>query len=413
MKFPVDQFEFEDFIGADSDHLIAVEKTVGLNAPGSEIFPDVGGAAREDNPGIAIQNVTCGILNGIPPVRFMDSINTANSTLGNRTFLQFIEEQRAQWTHRYAHSIAAAGLQGPGRPLTHQDTLQQAFGHHDITGMREHTGPGARSALNRLDAEGFSSTGRIAFEGRPDLYTQAHEAAHGVQQAALGNSMALEGGVGAAGDRYERHANEVADAVVAGRDAQPILDRSAPQPTVVAAGPGGANAPLQMADRPPKQKESPTEGKGKKKKTGKPSPEEIAALRTAKAAAKEAQPQKKGKEGAAKKAITAKPEKGAADPEKSFRSVAAGNFRQLDPVTGDASCEMRVPFMLDAMDILATSGFNPESLMPGFSSMYGPEFNLLPADIGSKKGSLPKSGTIAGTLFFIILPTQRHTPESG
>ena len=97
--------------------------------------------------------------------------------------------------------------------------------------------------------------------------------------------MALEGGVGAAGDRYERHANEVADAVVAGRDAQPILDRSAPQPTVVAAGPVGANAPLQMADRPPKQKESPTEGKSKKKKTGKPSPEEIAALRTAKAAA--------------------------------------------------------------------------------------------------------------------------------
>ena len=408
MKFPVDQFEFEDFIGADSDHLIAVEKTVGLNAPGSEIFPDVGGAAREDNPGIAIQNVTCGILNGIPPVRFMDSINTANSTLGNRTFLQFVEEQRAQRTHRYAHSIAAAGLQGPGRPLTHQDTLQQAFGHHDITGMREHTGPGARSALYRLDAEGFSSTGRIAFEGRPDLYTQAHEAAHGVQQAALGGSMKLEGGIGAAGDRYECHADKVADAVVAGRDAQPILDRLAPQSTAVAAGFVNAGAPVQMADDPTKEKEDLAAGKGKKKKTGKPSQEEITAMRAAKeaakGAAKEERPQKKGKEGATKKASLPKHEKGAADTEKTFRSVLAGNFRQLDPVTGDASCEMRVPFMLDAMDIIAKSGINPESLMSGYSSMYGPEFNKLPVDTGSKKGSLPKAGTMPEHYFSLFYP---------
>ena len=334
----------------------------------------------------------------------MDSINTANTALGNRSFMQFVGALQAQRKHSDAHTIAAGGTQGSGRPLTHLDTLQQAFGHHDISGMREHTGPGTRAALDTLGAEGFSSTGRMALADSPDLYTQAHEAAHGVQQAALGNSKTLEGGVGAAGDRYERHADKVADAVVAGTDAQPILDRLAPQPTAVAAGPVGASAPLQMAGRPPKQKEAPTEGTSKKKKTGKPSPEEIAVMRAAKEVAKEARSQKKGKEGAAKKAITVKPEKGAADPEKSFRSVAAGNFRQLDPVTGDASCEMRVPFMLDAMDILATSGYNPESLIPGFSSMYGAEFNQLPADIGSKKGSLPISGTMPEHYFSLFYP---------
>ena len=390
------QFELEDFIEMDFCRRIAAEKYPGSVQPDSVISRNI--------INTAIQDVSSGIQDGISPVQFMDSINTANSTLGNHSFMQFVGALQAQRKHSDAHTTAAGGIQGSGRPLTHLDPLQQAFGHHDISGMREHTGPGTRAALDTLGAEGFSSTGRMALADNPDLYTQAHEAAHGVQQAALGNSMTLEGGVGAAGDRYERHADKVADAVVAGRDAQPILDRLAPQPTAVAAGPVGANALLQMADRPPKQTEAPTEGTSKKKKTGKPSPEEIAAMRAAKETAKKARPQKKGKEGAAKKAITGKPEKGAADPEKSFRSVATGNFRQLDPVTGDASCEMRVPFMLDAMDILATSGFNPESLIPGFSSMYGPEFNVLPADVGSKKGSLPKSGTMPEHYFSLFYP---------
>ena len=82
-------------------------------------------------------------------------------------------------------------------------------------------------------------------------------------------------------------------------------------------------------------------------------------MRAAKETAKKAGQQKQEKEGATKKAKAPKLEKGAADPEKTFRSVAARNFRQLDPVTGDASCEMRVPFMLDAMGILAASASLP------------------------------------------------------
>ena len=90
--------------------------------------------------------------------------------------------------------------------------------------------------------------------------------------------------------------------------------------------------------------------------------------------------------------------------EKTFRAVFTGNFRQLDPVTGDASCEMRVPFILDAMDILEMSCFKPESLIPGFIAMYGPEINMLPADIGSKKASLPEEGTMPEHYFSLFYP---------
>ena len=398
------QFELEALTGTNVSHHISDEKTISHSLPGSDIFPNFGVIDRENNPGDAIRNVSNGIRNGVSPIRLMHSINTANDTLGNRTFLQFVGALQAQQKHMETHTVAATGLQGSGRPLTHQATLQQAFGHHDISGMREHTGPGTKAALDRLGAEGFSSNGRMAFTDSPDLHTQAHEAAHGVQQAALGNSMQLEDGIGQAGDCYERHADKVADAVVAGRDAQPVLDRLAPQPTSVAASPVDVSAPVQMADSPARKKEIPAEGKSKKKKTGKPSQEEIAAMRAAKEAAKEARPQKKAKEGTTKKAITPKPEKGAADPEKTIRAILAGNFRQLDPVTGDASCEMRVPFMLDSMDILAKSGIDPESLMLGFNSMYGPEFNKLPVDTGSKKGSLPKTGTMPEHYFSLFYP---------
>ena len=203
------QFELEKSVEMDFCRQTATEKAAGGRRPDSEIFPDV--------ESIAIRNISSGIRAGISPIQFMDSVNKANSALGNRSFMQFIGEQQVQRRYRNAHSIAAGGIKGPGRPLTHLDTLQQAFGHHDVSGMREHTGPGTRAVLDSLGAKGYSSTGRMALSDSPDLYTQAHEAAHGVQQAALGSSMALEGGVGAAGDRYERHADEVADAVVAGK----------------------------------------------------------------------------------------------------------------------------------------------------------------------------------------------------
>ena len=65
------------------------------------------------------------------------------------------------------------------------------------------------------------------------------------QQASPGHGMALQGGTGKAGGRYERHA----DAAVAGRDARPVPHRLAPQPALSAAGPVKQCAPLQMMTR--------------------------------------------------------------------------------------------------------------------------------------------------------------------
>ena len=197
--------------------------------------------------GIAhLDTVAAGILNGISPLQFMDSIDTGNRKLGNRAFLHWVGQLHAGGQGREAHEIAAQGLQGSGRPLTHLDTLQRAFGRHDIRGMREHTGPAAELALEVLGAEGYMRGGRMAVAGSPDLYIQAHEAAHGVQQAALGDRMPLPDGIGVAGDQYEQQADAVADAVLRGESAQPLLDQVTAGPTQVEAASVCAAAPVQM-----------------------------------------------------------------------------------------------------------------------------------------------------------------------
>ena len=107
-------------------------------------------------------------------------------------------------------------------------------------------GPAARTSAEVLGAHAYSSNGRVAFADTPDLYTQAHEAAHAVQQTALRNGLQLKGGVGAEGDKYEQHADMVANAVVQGKSAETILDRVAGRPTTVVAGMAGTTGPVQM-----------------------------------------------------------------------------------------------------------------------------------------------------------------------
>ena len=202
--------------------------------------------ACADDPSVSLQTVTAGILNDDSPLQFMDRINAESRRLGNRAFMQYVAELTKRGPTSDPREIAARGLRGTGQTLTHLATLQRAFGHHDVRGMREHTDSAAVSALESLGAEGYTSSGRMALSGSPDLYVQAHEAAHGVQQAALGDRMQLPGGTGQAGDRYEQQADAVADAVVRGRSAQPILDEMVGYSTQVTPGAVIAVAPVQM-----------------------------------------------------------------------------------------------------------------------------------------------------------------------
>jgi hypothetical protein len=121
-----------------------------------------------------------------------------------------------------AHAIAAQGVAGGGSKLPHLDTVQAAFGRHDVRGISAHVGGAAAHASEALGARAYTTGDRVAFQSAPSLHTAAHEAAHTVQQRA---GVSLLGGIGQTGDAYERHADLVAGAVVAGRSAESLLDQ--------------------------------------------------------------------------------------------------------------------------------------------------------------------------------------------
>ncbi len=132
---------------------------------------------------------------------------------------------------------AAAGVAGGGGPLPHLDRIQKAFGEFDVSSIGAHVGGPAADAADAIGAEAYATGDQVAFRQSPDLHTAAHEAAHVVQQQA---GVQLLGGVGEAGDAYERHADAVADRVVAGESAEDLL----------AAGPGrgGASGAVQRKE---------------------------------------------------------------------------------------------------------------------------------------------------------------------
>lgn len=122
------------------------------------------------------------------------------------------------------HAAAARGVAGAGSPLPHLDTIQRAFGRHDVSGVSSHVGGAAAAACQDMGAQAYASGTNVAFAQTPDLHTAAHEAAHVVQQR---DGVQLKAGVGIAGDSYERHADAVADRVVAGQSAEALLDAHA------------------------------------------------------------------------------------------------------------------------------------------------------------------------------------------
>ncbi len=123
-----------------------------------------------------------------------------------------------------AFQTASEGVAGAGEPLPHLGRIQESFGAFNVSGVRAHVGGEAAEAAGQLGAEAYASGDDVAFKEAPDLHTAAHEAAHAVQQR---GGVQLKSNVGVAGDRYEHHADAVADAVVAGRSAEPLLAQMA------------------------------------------------------------------------------------------------------------------------------------------------------------------------------------------
>ncbi len=119
------------------------------------------------------------------------------------------------------HAAAAEGTRSGGGALPHLSAIQKSFGGHDVSAVQAHTGGAASAANEAMGAEAYATGNHIAFKDTPDLHTAAHEAAHVVQQR---GGVSLPGGVGSVGDSYEQHADQVADAVVKGESAEPILN---------------------------------------------------------------------------------------------------------------------------------------------------------------------------------------------
>ena len=129
----------------------------------------------------------------------------------------------AQTGGRSPGEIARAGTAGSGSALPHHAAIQRAFGRHDVGGVRAHVGGAAAESSAALGASAFAHGDAIGFASAPDLHTAAHEAAHVIQQRA---GVSVAGGIdGGASDQHEKHADAVADKVVAGESAETLLDQ--------------------------------------------------------------------------------------------------------------------------------------------------------------------------------------------
>ncbi|MFN3202015.1 MAG: hypothetical protein ACE366_26655 [Bradymonadia bacterium] len=142
------------------------------------------------------------------------------------------------------HETASKGIAGSGGQLPHFDAIQNSFGRHDVSGVQSFTGGDATSANEAMGSNGYAVTGdgapKVAFNGAPSLHTAAHEATHAVVGSLT--NVSLDGGVGKVGDKYEQHADAVADKVVKGESAEGLIDQMAGGGSA-----GGASVQHQMA----------------------------------------------------------------------------------------------------------------------------------------------------------------------
>jgi guanyl-specific ribonuclease Sa len=141
---------------------------------------------------------------------------------------------------------AARGISGPGGALPFQDRIQKSFGRHDISHIQAHSDSRAGQSSRAMNALAYATGSDVAFAGTPDLHTAAHEAAHVVQQK---GGVQLAGGVSEEGDAHERHADAVADRVVAGESSEALLDKASgvAEPSLQAKAASGAGLAVQFA----------------------------------------------------------------------------------------------------------------------------------------------------------------------
>jgi Domain of unknown function (DUF4157) len=126
-----------------------------------------------------------------------------------------------------AHEVAAAGLAGGGGAYPHREAIESSFGQPlNATAV---IGGAAADACGALNASAYARGNQVGFASAPDLRLAAHEAAHTLQQQ---EGVQLQAGLGAAGDRYERAADEAAEHVVRGESAAHLFGATTSSPSI-------------------------------------------------------------------------------------------------------------------------------------------------------------------------------------
>ena len=196
--------------------------------------------SSNDDIHMALSFITTGINTGQSPVQLKHVIDTAQAHLGNQALMHYV----GQHYREQVHGIAQDGFRDTPQTFPFQDEIQQAFGeHHDISGLKAYTGTAAQAANAKLGSRAFHKGGQVAFAGQPSLKEAAHEAAHYVQNV---RGDELERGIGGANDRYEQHADAVAEAVVRREPTESLLNQLAEGPKQVNTVPTTADSPIQM-----------------------------------------------------------------------------------------------------------------------------------------------------------------------
>lgn len=112
-------------------------------------------------------------------------------------------------------ALAAEGIQprpavaGTGA-LPHADTLEASFGR-DLSGVGATVGGAAADANAAMGSEALQTGSDVAFADTPDLWEAAHETAHALDPKEPAGGLSA-----ASSDPAEKHADAIADKVVAG-----------------------------------------------------------------------------------------------------------------------------------------------------------------------------------------------------
>lgn len=211
---------------------IGDEKALRLRRSGRQVFETRSGAIAPTSRGhdfskVKVYPKTSGSFQSKPTANTPQNVyeqkpdGVANQAMRppGSPQLQLLRKSGTPRVH--VRKLAEQGVSGAERPLPHLSEVQEAFGaEHDLSTVRARVGGAAATASLRMGAAAYTMGERIAFAHEPSVEEAAHEAAHVIQQR---RGIHLPNGLGRAGDRHEREADQVARRVEARLPAAPLL----------------------------------------------------------------------------------------------------------------------------------------------------------------------------------------------